>query len=113
MDGFFCLKKGSEKMNKINVLLLSANNYDFVDEQTKRQVKGTTLWVMPLESSDPYTNGNKPVKYSLNSDFEPLFNSIELPCYAEMTIEFNLSRNKISPTHFDNFAVFESGVDVG
>lgn len=99
-------------MNKMRVLLLSANNYDFVDDQSKRQVKGTTLWLMPLQDNDKYTNGNKPVKYSLEPDFEALFNSIELPIYADMTFDFNLSRGKITPLEFDNFEAFEVGVIV-
>lgn len=100
-------------MNKIDVLLLSANNYDFVDEQTKRQVKGTTLWLMPLQDNDEYTNGNKPVKYSLKSEFEALFNSVQLPCYAVMSFNFDLSKNKAIPVGFDNFVEFEGAVTVG
>lgn len=97
-------------MNEQKVLLLSSTPYDFKDEQTGRQVTGLTLWVLPLSSSDKYTNGIKPVKYSLNKqEFEALFNSIELPSYATMQFEFDFSRSRVTPTYFSDFEVLEVG----
>lgn len=96
-------------MNNQEVLLLSATPYDFTDQTTNRQVTGLTVWLVPLKSSDKYTNGIKPVKYSLPADLESLFNGITLPAFAEMEFEFDFSRNKVNPSYFDNFNEMKLG----
>lgn len=101
-------------MNEQKVLILSASPYDFKDDRTGKQVKGITLWVLPLNSSDTYTNGIKPVKYSLDLEkFESVFNKEVLPAFATMQFEFDFSRSKVIPSQFNEFVSFEVGDLVG
>lgn len=96
-------------MNNQEVVVLSVTPYDFKDQSSGRQVTGLTVWLVPLNSSDEYTNGIKPVKYSLPAEKESLFNGVSLPAMAEMQFEFDFSRNKVNPSYFDNFKEMKLG----
>lgn len=100
-------------MNKEKVLILSANNYDFVDKDTNRRITGVTVWLVPLNAkSDNYTNGIKPVKYSLPNN-DNFFDDVNLPAYAFMEFVFDFARNKIVPSDFTDFVEFGVGELVG
>ena len=96
-------------MNNEKVLILSASNYDFKDDSTGKQIKGVTVWLLPLNSQDSYTNGIKPVKYSLPYDLTSLFDDVALPAYAEMEFTFDFSRSRIMPKTFNKFIEMEVG----
>lgn len=96
-------------MNNQNVLVLSITPYDFKDQSSNRQVTGLTVWLVPLNSTDEYTNGIKPVKYSLLAEKEELFSSVSLPAIAEMEFEFDFSRSRVNPSYFSNFRELKLG----
>ena len=90
-------------MNNQDVLILSVTPYDFDDQKTGRNVKGLTLWLLPLVSNDKYTNGIKPAKYSLQIEMNECFEDVKLPAFAQMSFDFDFSRNKVFPNNFSNF----------
>lgn len=100
--------RGVKNMNE-NVLILSANKFDFEEEGTNRQIKGVTVWLLPLNQQDDNINGIKPVKYSLKSDKMNIFDSFQLPAYATMNFTFDFAKSKILPNGFSDVVPFAVG----
>lgn len=96
-------------MKNLEVLVLSLTPYDFIDQSSGRHVKGLTVWLVPLKSNDQFTNGIKPVKYSLPEEMKTLFTGVSLPALSEMDFDFDFSRNKVNPSYFANFKEMKLG----
>lgn len=92
-------------MNEQKVLILSNSPYDFKNDAGENIV-GSTLWLVPLNHADEYTNGIKPVKYSL-SHLKDVFDNVQLPANATMIFDFDFSRGKVTPVDFVDFKPVE------
>lgn len=90
-----------------DVIVLSANAYDFKDKDTNRDIKGVTVWILPFNQSDENVNGIKPVKYSLPYDAVYDFESTFLPAYAKMSFSMDFARSKIVPKKFTELKTLE------
>lgn len=101
-------------MNDVKVLLLSASQWDFIDEKTNEQRKGTTVFVCHL-TDNPKDNvvGIKPVKYSLDYEAFDLFKGKTLPAYALGQFTFDFSNGKLKPYDFTNISALEVGAVSG
>lgn len=91
-----------------NVLVLSANKWDFKDDDGVQR-KGTTLWLVHLNNNDEYTNGLKPVKYTLQNDLMTLLDNIKLPSHGIMLANFDFVRSRILPTGFKSMQPLKLG----
>lgn len=97
-------------MNDVKVLLLSASQWDFVDEKTNEQRKGTTVFVCHLtDGSKDNVVGIKPVKYSLDYEAFDMFKGKTLPAYALGQFNFDFSNGKIKPYEFTSINALEVG----
>lgn len=106
--GFFVLiKKGVEKMLE-EVLILSCSSYDFNDQETGRNIKGNTVWLVPSYTSDENVNGIKPVKYTVSDEVAQDLNYVKLPANGTMKFAVDFTRNKVIPLKFENIKVLES-----
>lgn len=100
---------GGDKMNE-NVLILSANKYDFTDDRTNRKLTGLTVWVLPYNSRvNDNMNGVKPVKYSLPAEKMHVLDGVNLPAYAKMNFTFDFTSSKIIPDTFTDIVEFNVG----
>lgn len=88
------------------VLVCSINEYSFNDNETGKLIEGATVWVVPLSANDDYTKGSKPQKFSMKLEDVHLFNSVQLPAFADMHLDANISRNSLTLKGFDNFKEF-------
>lgn len=95
-------------MIKENVLLLSANKWDFVDDSGTQRV-GTTVWLCHTNQKDDNSKGIKPVKYTLTAEKMNLLDNLDLPAYAIMNADFDFVRSKISPTSFESLKPLKLG----
>lgn len=79
------------------ILLISANRWNFTDDQTNETRKGTTLHVVHLNTSDESSDnvGNKPKKYTLSYDYFDKVKELSLPAKATGLFEFNFNRDKM------------------
>lgn len=91
-----------------NVLILSCSSYDFTDEQTGRNIKGNTVWLVPSYSNDDNVNGIKPVKYTVKDDVASDLQYIKLPANGVMKFAVDFTRNKVIPLAFTDIKVLES-----
>lgn len=90
-----------------DVIVLSANAYDFKEKDTNRDIKGVTVWVLPFNQKDDTVNGVKPVKYSLPVDAIYDFESTFLPAYARMNFAMDFARSKVVPKNFTDLKTLE------
>lgn len=86
------------------ILLISANRWNFTDDQTNETRKGTTCHVVHLNTSDDNADniGNKPKKYTLSYEFFDKLQNLTLPALATGLFEFNFNRDKMELIDIDN-----------
>lgn len=101
-------------MNDVKVLLLSASQWDFIDEKTNEQRKGTTIFVCHLtDKSKENLVGIKPVKYSMEYDDFNIFKNQILPAYALGQFDMDFGSGKPKPYDFTNISALEVGAVSG
>lgn len=98
-------------MDNVKVLLLSASQWDFIDDKTNEQRKGTTVFLIHLtDGSKENVIGIKPTKYTLDYDEFDMFKGNTLPAYAMGQFKFDFSNGKIKPYDFTSIKALEVGV---
>ncbi len=88
-----------------DVIILGARPYDFEDKQTKKQITGVSVHVLPLDAGDADVNGLIPVKYSLTNEQYKALSFTTLPARAVLTLSYNLSSKRVS---FSKFSEIEA-----
>lgn len=85
------------------ILLISANRWNFTDDQTNQVRTGTTCHVVHLNTSENSEDniGNKPKKYTLSYDFFDKLKNVTLPARAVGLFEFNFNRDKMELIDFE------------
>jgi len=85
------------------ILLISANRWNFTDEQTNETRKGTTVHVVHLNTSEENSDnvGNKPKKYTLPYDYFNKLKQLSLPAKATGLFEFNFNKDKMELIDFE------------
>lgn len=86
------------------VLLVSANRWNFTDENSNEQRTGTTVHLVHLNTSENTSDnvGNKPKKYTLDYSYFEKMKQLKLPCLATGLFEFNFNRDKMELIDIEN-----------
>lgn len=96
-----------------NVLVLSANAWDFEDEKTRERRRGVTVYACHFTSNEngtSYSKGIKPVKYTIPYEEFYKLSEMPLPAYGLFHFNFDYGKGKIAPVTFDLIAPLEVGV---
>lgn len=90
-----------------DVIILGARPYDFEDNQTKKQISGVSVWVLPKETDDLNVNGLLPVKYTLDKEQYKEIAQIPLPAQAELLLSYNITSKRVKFKAFQNIEPIE------
>lgn len=91
-------------MDAQNVLILGVSRYDFKDDRTGNDVRGTTVWYAPVDTLDEdHKVGLTPVKASLPYQVFDSFVGHEFPSLAKASISLDLS-NRRNPIKINGFS---------
>ncbi len=90
-------------MDALNVLILGANKYEFIDQTSQRAVKGTSVHYCQLnEDVSEERVGFFPAKVVFPYEYFDTLKGVKFPCLAQASIQLDLSnkRNPIKVTSF-------------
>lgn len=90
-----------------DVIILGARPYNFEDNQTKKQISGVSVWVLPKETDDSNVNGLLPVKYALDKEQYKEIAQIPLPAQAELLLSYNITSKRVKFKAFQNIEPIE------
>ena len=92
-------------MDALQVMILGVSRFDFTDERTKKQLKGTSVhYVQLTHTAEADKFGYFPTKATIPyEDFEA-FRGIKFPLQAnaEWTLDMSNKRNPVKITGFTN-----------
>lgn len=90
-------------MDSLKVMILGVNQYSFTDQNTKNEVKGTTVhYVQLAPSTESDKVGYFPTKATLPYEMFEQFKNQKFPVVADASFQFDLAnkRNPIKVTGF-------------